>query len=147
MMLLACAVCQSENAADITGLINFAREENGIEFNRSDFTVVIDRGAALLAVASTALAKTFKFHCSEHLKRNLKSNGFSKRIVQIFEKAVHTCSARDYQKYVREIQETDAAAWSYLEQLPYAWSCRHALENQMPLYGITTNNLVEQFNA
>ena len=82
--------------ADIKALIDFSAA-HGVNFNRADFTLFSDRGTALLSVAESSLPLTFKYLCCKHLERNLKSNGFSSIVLQ-FQRAVHTHSAREFQR-------------------------------------------------
>lgn len=145
MCLLAFMLCYSENAEDITALVDFCAY-HGVIFNHEGLTLFSDRGAALLKVAETSMPKAFKYLCAQHIERNLRSHGYS-NIIPIFRKIVHTHSSREFQRNMDELKTTNILAFNYLAEIPYAWNLQAAAAAGMPIYGMSTNNISEQVNA
>lgn len=144
MALLAFVVAPTENAETMKAMIDFCAKQ-GIIFNDRRFTLFSDRGTAVLQIAREILPDTFKFLCSEHLKRNLREHGF-RSVIEQFENAVHAKSAKALETSMTAIKDISIEAHEYLTNLPFDWNVMAAIRAHS-LYDMTTNNIAEQVSV
>jgi hypothetical protein len=77
IIVLAFCISESENSDDLQWLFRLL-SSNGIELDRSDMTIISDRGTAIVKAINDNFTNAIQHHCAKHLERNLKAHGFTK---------------------------------------------------------------------
>ena len=116
--------------------------------NEPDSTILTDRGAAIVACIKKYYFLAFMKPCAIHIKRNLISHGFSSEtLLKLYWKATNACTKDEYVKVMAEMSISGNGKGEqmkkYLEEIPN-WQLYKAILNGNIIYGMTSDNLVEQ---
>jgi hypothetical protein len=111
--------------------------------NDPKVAVVTDRGAAVLAAVVDQLPLAHHQLCALHIERNLVSQGFSKDL-NLYWEAQRAVSRERYDNVMLKISQANQELATYLNSITGNWQLFHAVEKNLPLYEMKSDNLVEQ---
>ncbi|XRB23661.1 hypothetical protein RI054_35g135150 [Pseudoscourfieldia marina] len=147
---VAIIIHHGEIAAAYKLLLGMVFEVPGMKeyMNSSSFTIISDRGSAVLAAIEECLPHAHSLWCCIHLFRNSIDFGGEYRLNQ-FMKIVDASTPDDFQEALDELRATKPKAAQYLEnQTPYEkWQQHYLTKAGARRWGRTTSNAVEVENG
>ena len=135
----------SEKAEDIGLLIELMRRNN-VDLNQRRITVLSDRGTAILKAIRDYLPNALQMCCMKHISDNLRSKKMGK-YVALASKARNCVTESKYKEVMTQLHISSSECYNYLTSIEENWQLYKAIERGNALYGMKTDNLVEQFFA
>jgi hypothetical protein len=132
----------SESAENLNAFLDFVYE-CGIRMDRPGYTLISDRGSAIIS-SVTGRFHSMKHHfCSKHLERNLKSKGWTAHL-SLYWRARNAISSGAYLAAMNELKLRCSAMYTYLSAIEN-WSLFELTEAKPMhmIFGMQSSNLVE----
>lgn len=82
--------------------------------------------------------------CSLHLCRNLKDKRYGTKVIELFKTAAYAKSRGAYDDAMNALKVKSAKAFEDLTAIEENWQLFKAVDMKRPLFGMLTNNIVEQ---
>jgi hypothetical protein len=89
LITYALVLSYSECSEDIQWMLN-SMKELGINLDKPNYTLLSDRGTAIIKAVSNSFTFAYSHYCSKHLERNLKAKGFGSHLALFWEAACAT---------------------------------------------------------
>ena len=140
--ILCFMLSYAECSEEINAMFQFM-EEKGASINKPGFTLISDRGSAILSSLSGRFTHVKHHCCSKHLERNLKTHGWTKHL-GLFWAARNAVTRAQYVDAMNNIRIASIPMHEYLMSIPN-WALFELIEATPShmIFGMKSSNIVE----
>ena len=140
ILILGFVLGYTECSDDIIFLFELARA-NGISFDRHGWTILSDRGSALIKAHSHIFTNSLQQFCAKHLSRNLIARGW-KRHLNLFWSARNAVTLNAHCDAMNKIRAINNPMYEYLNGIEN-WQVYKVVEKGNMLFNMKSDNIVE----